>query len=245
MLKASTPESDTSLVTWLNDFRRTKLYDLLAATPFIAWCVFCATQTLPSVAQEIALAKFFIQTNPSVLRAPLILIIASNISTLVFLAVLVVMFAVRRVPRHTAPGLYPRCAAVVGTFLGVGVTLLPLQELPSLLYLGSLLSIFGGTIVAICAALVLGRSISILPQARGLVTRGPYSLVRHPIYLGEIVAAVGIALLHLSSWALLLLGLQCIFQFQRMKIEERMLAQFFPEYGDYMARTARLVPGVY
>jgi protein-S-isoprenylcysteine O-methyltransferase Ste14 len=245
MLRAWTPETDSSLATRLNDFRRTKLYDLLAAIPFIAWCVFCASQTLPSVAQEVALAEFLIQTDPSALRAPLILVIAANIGTLVFLAVLAVMFAARRVPRHTAPGFYPCFAAVVGTFLGVGVTLLPLQELSSLLYLGSLLLIIGGTVIAICAALALGRSISILPQARGLITLGPYSLVRHPLYLGEMIAAIGIALLHVSSWALLLVGLQFIFQFQRMKIEERTLAQIFPEYEDYMARTARLAPGIY
>ena len=247
MLRASTPDSDTdtSFANQLNDIRRTKLYDLFAAAPFIAWCVYCATQILSSLVQQIALAKFFIQTDPSVLRAPLILSILSNISTLAFLVVLVLMFAIRHVPKYTAPGFYPRCAAVVGTFLGVGVTLLPLQELSAWLYLGSLLLIIGGTVLAVCAALALGRSISILPQARGLVTRGPYFLVRHPLYLGEMVAAIGIALLHVSSWALLLVGLQFIFQFQRMKIEERMLVQVFPEYGDYMTRTARLVPGVY
>ena len=72
------------------------------------------------------------------------------------------MFAVRHVPQRTAPGFYPRCAAVAGTFLSVGMVLLPLQELSSALYLGSLLLIIGGTGLAIYAALVLGRSISIL-----------------------------------------------------------------------------------
>jgi protein-S-isoprenylcysteine O-methyltransferase Ste14 len=207
--------------------------------------MYCATQTLSSLTQQIALAKFFLQTDPSVLRAPLILSILSNISTLAFLVVLVVMFAVRHVPTYTAPGLYPRCAAVVGTFLGVGVTLLPAQQLSAWLYLSALLLIIGGAVVAAWAALALGRSISILPQTRGLVTWGPYSIVRHPLYLGEMVAAIGIALLHVSSWALLLVGLQFIFQFQRMKIEEQTLVRVYPEYADYMARTARLMPGVY
>ncbi|MGZ9410478.1 MAG: methyltransferase family protein [Methylocystis sp.] len=238
-------DTDTSLAEQLNDIRRSKLYDLFAAAPFIAWCVYCATQILPALDEQIALAKFFIQTDPSVLRAPLILSILSNISTLAFLLVLVVVFAVRHVPRYTASGFYPRCVAAVATFLGVGVTLVPLRELSSWLYLGSLLLIIGGTVIAIWATLALGRSISIVPQARALTMRGPYSLVRHPLYLGEMVAAIGIALLHVSSWALLLVGLQFIFQFQRMKVEERMLAQVFPEYEDYMARTARLVPGVY
>jgi protein-S-isoprenylcysteine O-methyltransferase Ste14 len=63
--------------------------------------------------------------------------------------------------------------------------------------------------------------------------------------LGEIVAIAGVALQYLSAWALLLLALVCAFQLQRMKYEERVLFQVFPKYGDYMAQTARLMPGVY
>jgi protein-S-isoprenylcysteine O-methyltransferase Ste14 len=55
----------------------------------------------------------------------------------------------------------------------------------------------------------------------------------------------GVALQFLSAWALLLLGLQFAIQLQRMKYEERILSEVFPEYEDYMMRTARLVPGVY
>lgn len=123
--------------------------------------------------------------------------------------------------------------------------LLPLQELSSAFYLVSLLLIISGTVFAIFSVLVLGRSISILPEARQLVTHGPYALIRHPLYLGETVALAGVALQFLSIWALLLLGLQFVFQLQRMKYEERVLLKIFPEYEDYMARTARLVPGVY
>jgi protein-S-isoprenylcysteine O-methyltransferase Ste14 len=50
---------------------------------------------------------------------------------------------------------------------------------------------------------------------------------------------------YMSAWALLLLGLVSAFQLQRMKYEELVLFQIFPEYGNYMARTARLMPGVY
>ncbi len=166
-------------------------------------------------------------------------------ATLLFLAVLVVMFALRRVPQRTAPGLWPRCAAVGGTFLGVGILLLPPHELSPALYLVSLLLMIGGTVFALAAVLVLGRSISMLPEARQLVTSGPYALVRHPVYLGEMVVMAGIALQYLSVWALLLLALQYAFQLARMRNEERLLSQAFPDYADYMARTARLLPGVY
>jgi protein-S-isoprenylcysteine O-methyltransferase Ste14 len=229
----------------LTTVRQTKLYDLFAAAPLIAWYGFCAAQTLPLVAQQIELIKLFVQTDPSVLPAELVLSTVAHVTTLAFLAILVVMFAVRHVPQQTASGFYPRCAAVAGTFLSVGMVQLPPQELSYALYLASLLLIICGTGLALYAALVLGRSISILPEARRLVTWGPYSLVRHPLYLGEIVATAGVALQYLSGWALLLLALVCVFQFQRTRYEERVLFRSFPKYGDYMARTARLIPGVY
>jgi protein-S-isoprenylcysteine O-methyltransferase Ste14 len=244
-LRGPTLDMSRAATERLKAIRRTKLYDLFAAAPLIAWYVFCAAQMLPSVTQQIELAKLVIQTDPSVLPPSLVLSTVARITMLAFLAVLVVMFAVRHVPQQTAAGFYPRCAAVAGTFLGVGIALLPPQQLSSAFYLVSLLMIISGTAFGILAVLVLGRSISILPEARRLVTWGPYALVRHPLYLGEFVAMLGVALQYLSAWAFLLVGLQFAFQLQRMRYEERVLFQVFPEYGDYMARTARLVPGVY
>jgi protein-S-isoprenylcysteine O-methyltransferase Ste14 len=229
----------------LKKIRHTKLYDLCAAAPLIAWYGYWAAHMLPSVTQEIALIKVFIQTDASVLPATLVLRTLAHISTLVFLALLVVAFVVRQVPQRTAPGFYPRFVAVAGTYLGTVIVMLPPQELSSELYLISLLMIISGTVVAISAVLALGRSISILPEARRLVTWGPYALVRHPLYLGEIIAIFGIALQYLLPWALLLAALVCALQFLRMKNEERILVKVFPEYENYMVATARLMPGLY
>jgi protein-S-isoprenylcysteine O-methyltransferase Ste14 len=229
----------------LKALRRTKLYDLFAAAPVIAWFAFSMAQMLPSLAQRVALVTLFVWTDPSVLPAPLVFRTLPEVSTLVFFALSVVMYTVRYIPQRSATGFYPRFAAVVGTFSSLGFVLLPPQELSYGLYLASLLLLIAGIIFSICALTVLGRSISLLPQARRLVTSGPYALVRHPLYLGEMVAIAGIALQHLSVWALLLLVLVWAFQLQRMKYEELVLFQSFPEYADYMARTARLLPGVY
>jgi protein-S-isoprenylcysteine O-methyltransferase Ste14 len=169
----------------------------------------------------------------------------SEVSTLVFFALSIVMYTVRRIPQRGALGFYPRFVAVVSTFLSLGFLLLPPQELSYWLYLVSLLLLLAGIVFAICALIFLGHSISLLPEARRLVTRGPYAIVRHPLYLGEMVAIAGIALQHLSIWALLLLVVVWALQFQHMKYEEQVLFQSFPDYADYMARTARLVPGVY
>ena len=222
-----------------------KLYDLLAAAPLIAWYLFSLTQMLPSMAQQVSLVKLFIQTDPSVLPPTLVLGIVSKMCTVVFFALLVVMFAVRRVPLHYPIAFYPRFVAGAGTFLGIGIALLAPEELSSGLYLISLLLIIGGTVFAVWATLTLARSISIMPEARRLVASGPYAFVRHPLYLGEFVVFFGIALQHVMPWALLLLGVQCMFQFERMKNEERVLARAFPNYEDYIACTARLLPGVY
>ena len=236
---------DYSLADRLEVIRRTKLYDLFAAAPLVAWLLFSAVQMVPSVAEQIALVKLFVQTDSSVLPAALVLSLVAKVCTLIFLAVLVMMFALRRVPQRFALGFYPRFVAVAGTVISVGIVWLPPRELSSSLYLVSLLLTIGGTAFAVCAVLVLARSISVMPEARRLITSGPYTLIRHPLYLGEMVATAGLALQYLMPWALLLLGLHCIFQFERMRNEERILLQAFPHYRDYMAETARLVPGVY
>jgi protein-S-isoprenylcysteine O-methyltransferase Ste14 len=229
----------------LKALRGTKLYDLLAAAPVIAWFAFSVAQMLPALVQRIALVIVFVRTDLSVLPATLVFRTVSEVATLAFFVLSIVMYTVRYVPQGSATGLYPRFAAMAGTFSSLGFLLLPAQELSSALYLVSLVLLIGGIVFAIWALLVLGRSISLLPEARRLVTRGPYAFVRHPLCLGEMVAVAGIALQHLSAWALLLLGLIWAFQLQRMKYEELVLSRSFPEYRDYMARTARLVPGVY
>jgi protein-S-isoprenylcysteine O-methyltransferase Ste14 len=229
----------------LEVIRRSKLYDLFAAMPFIAWLLFVATQLLPPLTEQIGLASFFFfKIHPSALPLSTALNILSKVCTLAFLSTLVIMFAIRRVPIGRAQGLYPRLVAVAGTFSTVGIVWLEPQELSPMLYLISLLLMVGGTAFALSAVFALGRSISLMPEARKLITWGPYALVRHPLYVGEMVATAGLAIQFLMPWALMLLGLSCILQFERVRHEERLLVQALPRYRDYMANTARFIPGV-
>ena len=72
-----------------------------------------------------------------------------------------------------------------------------------------------------------------------------HAIVRHPLYLGEEIAILGVVLQYLSFWALLILALQVFCQLYRMSCEEQVLGNTFPDYGAYKSRTFRLVPGVY
>ena len=101
-----------------------------------------------------------------------------------------------------------------------------------------------GTALAFWSAWYLGHNFSLLPQARTLVTTGPYRFVRHPIYLGGLLITLGEVWLRFSA---LTVGVNIIFvvaQIVRLRYEEQILERTFPEYAAYRARTSALVPGI-
>jgi protein-S-isoprenylcysteine O-methyltransferase Ste14 len=78
-----------------------------------------------------------------------------------------------------------------------------------------------------------------------LVTSGPYHLVRHPIYSGILVAAVGTALA-LSWWWLAAVALAGVYFLYSATVEERYLTERFPTvYPAYKRSTKMLVPFVF
>jgi protein-S-isoprenylcysteine O-methyltransferase Ste14 len=104
-----------------------------------------------------------------------------------------------------------------------------------------------GLLFAIWARLHLGRNWG-TPMTRKdepeLVTSGPYHLVRHPIYSGILAAGVGTAV-GLSWWWLAVVELAAIYFVYSATIEERFLAEQFPnEYPAYKRSTKMLVPFV-
>lgn len=80
------------------------------------------------------------------------------------------------------------------------------------------------------------------PTEGGLVTRGPYHYIRHPIYTSICVFAwAGIAA-HWSSEACLLGVLVVVGALARLFAEEKLVSLRYPDYAEYSKRTWRMIP---
>jgi protein-S-isoprenylcysteine O-methyltransferase Ste14 len=129
--------------------------------------------------------------------------------------------------------------------MALGLVKLPAVTLPVWAMAVSAGLSLGGTVAATYVLFRLGRSFSIMPEARALVTTGPYRHIRHPLYLADFVASLGVMLQFAQPWAAALTAANLALQLWRMRYEERVLSRAFPDYAAYAARTWRLVPGLY
>lgn len=102
-----------------------------------------------------------------------------------------------------------------------------------------------GLVVQLSAKLALGRSFGLLPAVRGIVTRGPYRYVRHPIYFGYLIAHIGFLLSNFNVQNIGVLMSLYVAQLWRIHREELALSTD-PSYATYRKTvTWRLIPGIY
>jgi protein-S-isoprenylcysteine O-methyltransferase Ste14 len=167
--------------------------------------------------------------------------------TIVFLALVVVLFAIRRRGiKGQRATLRQAAVALVGTFLLNVVAYLPIDESTSTVsLLASSAVVLLGTVFTIWSLAILGRCFGLFPEVRGLVLRGPYRLVRHPVYLGEVVSALGLLLAKPHPLVIAIFAVFVGLQYWRTIYEERALAAAYPtEYPAYARQVPRLVPGL-
>jgi protein-S-isoprenylcysteine O-methyltransferase Ste14 len=101
---------------------------------------------------------------------------------------------------------------------------------------------FIGVCFSIWSISHLRRSFGLRAAVRTLVTTGPYARICHPLYLGEIVHVLGIAILSGTPVGFWIFVPSVALQIARAKIEERKFLRTLPEYAAYWARTGFLWP---
>ena len=122
-----------------------------------------------------------------------------------------------------------------------------LPDIAALPWLGAVLT-WAGVLFACSARVVLGSNWSSevqVKQDHELITRGPYRLVRHPIYTGLLLAFVGTALALGELRGPIACAIVAVSFWVKLRLEERwMREQFGVAYADYMRRVKALVPGL-
>ena len=112
---------------------------------------------------------------------------------------------------------------------------------------GLVIAAVGGGL-GLAGLLGLGRNLSVLPHPKDdaeLVQGGVYGLVRHPIYAGLIIGALGWALLTNSLAALALAVVLFVFFDIKSRREERQLRARFADYAAYQRRVRKFFPFLY
>jgi protein-S-isoprenylcysteine O-methyltransferase Ste14 len=136
--------------------------------------------------------------------------------------------------------------------IALGLLIAPLlfrASFPSFVRLGGAAMIITGTVLIVWSYRVLGKSHSpwtVPLKGASLVTCGPYRIVRHPVYLGYMVAGFGLEMAFPTVIGLVVAMVGFIYYDLRTREEERWLHKVYPAYSDYCTRVSgRIVPGLY
>jgi len=171
------------------------------------------------------------------------LFVLRQLLALAYFTMLVILYSTRRPAKGTDHRLAVIFIAFTGTFSAIGASFLPGGVRREGLILAGDILATAGLAYSVWGLAYLRRSFSIIPEARRLVTGGPYRLSRHPVYLGEIVTAIGINLATAGLPSALAVLFFVVCEVLRMRWEERVLSRAFPdEYPAYAARVPRYAP---
>ena len=171
------------------------------------------------------------------------LFLLQELLALAYFTMLVVLYSMRLPRRGTDHRLAVIFIAFTGTFSAMGASFLPGgSHRDGLVLVGDVLAT-AGLAYSVWGLAFLRRSFSIIPEARRLVSGGPYSLSRHPVYLGEVATAIGINLATAGWLGGLAVAYFVFCELLRIRWEEGILSRTFPgDYPDYARRVPRYFP---
>jgi protein-S-isoprenylcysteine O-methyltransferase Ste14 len=154
-----------------------------------------------------------------------------------------VAYLVRRPARSVSRRLDDWLLAFVGTFSGV--LFRPEGAHPAWGIWSGVVLQLGGAAIAVTCILTLGRSFGFAAADRGVVTRGAYTVVRHPMYASYLLLGSGYLLQSLSVRNAAILVIATLCNGGRALAEERLLANN-SDYLAYRRRVRRrIIPGVW
>src|SRR5450756_959170 len=171
------------------------------------------------------------------------LFVLQQLLALAYFTMLVVLYSTRLPKCGTDPRAAVIFIAFTGTFSAIAAPFLPGGSRHEGLVLAADLLGTAGLAYSVWGLAYLRRSFSIIPEARRLVTGGPYSLSRHPVYLGEVVSAIGINLATAGLPGALAVVYFISCELLRIRWEEGVLGRAFPDdYPTYARRVPRYFP---
>ncbi|MBH5402651.1 isoprenylcysteine carboxylmethyltransferase family protein [Bradyrhizobium sp. CNPSo 4010] len=162
----------------------------------------------------------------------------------IFYMLLALLIMTRSPAKAHADGPLPRIAAFVGSYLPWTISFLGKTD-DTLPNLASTACVLVGTIMMLVTIRHLGRSFSLVPQARSVVQTGPYRWIKHPLYVAEEIVVLGVVLQYLTPVTLIVLVLHIGIQVCRILYEEDLLRRNCPEYSSYEASRWRVIPYVW
>ncbi len=187
-------------------------------------------------------ASFLIAMLPAGREISFTLAGVANLVWLTGAAVMAVMSFARFAPRSVTVN--PRTLAASGGMLILPCLMRPIAASVGALATAGLVCELLGVVITQVARVYMGRSFGILPANRGIVSKGPFRLVRHPIYFGWLILSIGYAMSFASERNVILIALTLPFMVWRISQEETLLAAD-PEYRRYIGMVRyRLLPGV-
>lgn len=187
----------------------------------------------------VTITAYLLTSYASILLSPVsLLVVIREVFISVYLLMGLGFLAVRRSARMFTA----KKADYLYTIVGYAA---PLLFQPTLYgkfpLIGALLETGGAAFVA-SAFLSLNRSFGLAPQNRGIKTAGAYRFIRHPMYLGYILAEVGYVVDNFSEFNLFVLTISVLFLVLRLRAEEQLLRQD-PAYRNYSRKTRwKLLP---
>jgi protein-S-isoprenylcysteine O-methyltransferase Ste14 len=236
---ASNPVAPAVRGTWLSRVRAAKGYEMAVRVLGGSWFFLLA---LAGAMQVVARAKTASIGEFSPAGWPALL---SSLCLFLFYLVLGWLILHRPLPAARTDGIAPSLIAFAGTYLPWTIVLFAPGTAAAGQDIASSALLLTGAVLMIVVISHLGRCFSIVPQARKLIRKGPYAIVRNPLYLVEGIAFLGLLVQFFSPLTLALFLAQCALQIRRVFYEEDLLRGIFPDYDDYARTTSRLIPYVW